>query len=312
MNYKGSCGYVALAMLLSYYDTYFSDSVITEQYDIVSNGNGNDMVARRNSPGVLKDAVSVDYNNYEGFDMGAHEYYNYMLTMQNSSLHAKFITMAAKHGYYDFNDNENPAGSSFNSRLVILKEYLKSRNLSYKIDSCVDADNVREFTINKIQSGVPVLLSVRNSSGGHAVVAYDYDADADIIYCHMGWNAKTTHVSPESSGFSIYNTAMAIDFIGTHCHSNNYKITTVNNNIPSTTSYCYDSPYIEVYNKTHIHSYIAYYEHFGSVTNPYHKAYCSCGDYILANHAYNGVWVSGGQVRGVCYRCQTETVIRTL
>ena len=31
VNYKGSCGYVAIAMLLSYYDTALCDAIIPEQ-----------------------------------------------------------------------------------------------------------------------------------------------------------------------------------------------------------------------------------------------------------------------------------------
>ena len=57
MNYKGSCGYVAIGMLLSYYDTFLSDDIIPEQYDVISAGNETDMVQRRNSPGIKKDLV---------------------------------------------------------------------------------------------------------------------------------------------------------------------------------------------------------------------------------------------------------------
>ena len=36
INYKNSCGYIALGMLLSYYDTYLYDGIIPEQFDAVS------------------------------------------------------------------------------------------------------------------------------------------------------------------------------------------------------------------------------------------------------------------------------------
>lgn len=53
MNYKGSCGYVAIGMILSYYDTFLDDSIIPEQYDMVSNGYDDNIILRRNSPGIL-------------------------------------------------------------------------------------------------------------------------------------------------------------------------------------------------------------------------------------------------------------------
>ena len=36
MNFLGSCGYVGIDMLLSYYDTYLSDNIVPEQYDKVN------------------------------------------------------------------------------------------------------------------------------------------------------------------------------------------------------------------------------------------------------------------------------------
>ena len=58
MNYKGSCGYVAIGMLLSYYDSFLDDNIIPEQYDISSNGYDGDIITRRNSPGILRDIIA--------------------------------------------------------------------------------------------------------------------------------------------------------------------------------------------------------------------------------------------------------------
>lgn len=57
VNYKNSCGYVALGMLLSYYDNYLSDDIVPEAYDVVSSGEDTNMVARKNSPGVYNDYI---------------------------------------------------------------------------------------------------------------------------------------------------------------------------------------------------------------------------------------------------------------
>lgn len=58
MNYQGSCGYVAIGMLLSYYDTYLCDDIIDDSYDSVSIGNDANIISRRNSPGIMKDIIS--------------------------------------------------------------------------------------------------------------------------------------------------------------------------------------------------------------------------------------------------------------
>ena len=50
-NSKGSCGYVALSMILSFYDTYWDDRVIPENYDQNANFQ---TVASFESPGIRK------------------------------------------------------------------------------------------------------------------------------------------------------------------------------------------------------------------------------------------------------------------
>ena len=45
VNYKNSCGYIALGMILSYYDTYLYDGIIPEQYDAISVGTEYNMIS---------------------------------------------------------------------------------------------------------------------------------------------------------------------------------------------------------------------------------------------------------------------------
>ncbi len=128
VNYKGSCGYVAIAMLLSYYDTYWNDNIIPEQYDIASIGTSSDTISRRNSPGVLRDTV-ININDTDDdylTKMSATDYFSYMNSMSNTSLHAKLITIGSSYGYYDFSvdDDEYSAGIVFSSRYNVLIDYL--------------------------------------------------------------------------------------------------------------------------------------------------------------------------------------------
>ena len=58
VNQYNSCGYVALGMLLSYYDSYLDDDIIDNGCDVVSEGNGTNMVERNNSPGIKNETIS--------------------------------------------------------------------------------------------------------------------------------------------------------------------------------------------------------------------------------------------------------------
>lgn len=286
MNYKGSCGYVAMAELLSYYDTYYNDNIVSNNYDIVSVGNDNNMINRRNSPGVLKDVIVSDNNDARlGYSMSALEYYNSITALQNVSLHAKLITIGASLGYYDFSDDYNPCGTNFDSRKKVLENYLDENSIDYDLveyngeSNASKSTNVRKFTINQIKNGNPVLLSISGNYGGHVVVAYDYDELSDSIYCHMGWSANETHVTPESQGFYRYKTATVISFNGEHIHSNNYGITIKNNKKVFTRYYCYDSDDIILYTKK--------YDRYIQYNNLKHQKISSSGIITYEPHMIN-------------------------
>lgn len=296
MNYKGSCGYVALAMLLSYYDTFLSDSIVPEQYDVNSIGTGNDMVERRNSPGVLKDLIADPYDSSNasyGKDMSHIDYYNAIIAMKDSSLHAKLIEIGNNLGYYNFSAKKYPASTNFIKRKNILDNYLKEiiklDAADYSIDYISAEINitkrtaVRNFTISKIQSGIPVILGIGKENGtGHVVIAYDYDHLTDKIYCHFGWGANETHITPEDKEYTIYKSALAINFNLEHIHSNNYGVTTVVDSVANTEYYCYNNHFITTFN--HVHSYDYNYSQFSSTM---HKSYCHCEAYVFQNHSLN-------------------------
>ena len=63
--------------------------------------------------------------------------------------------------------------------------------------------------------------------GAEGTFEYDYDEDTNALFCHMGWNGSTTHVTIESQNFSIYKTALAIDFNISHSDSNNFATSLV-------------------------------------------------------------------------------------
>ena len=290
INYKNSCGYIALGMLLSYYDTYLYDGIIPEQFDAVSVGTEDNMISRRNSPGIVRDVIQNvnDPDDDELIYMTANDYYSTLVSMSNYSLHAKLITIGAYYGNYDFSSMTAPALTNINEREQILNYFLSNvsgiDSENYEITKYSSTtSNVKSFTINAIQSGNPVLLSVAipNTAIGHAVVAYDYDPTTEEIYCHWGLGADQTHINPEDEGFTIFRNAMIIDFNSEHSHSDNYGVTTITNNIPATEYYCYDDCRILTYKALH-----SYTDHYDPYSTTEHKTYCECGEYIIQDHNY--------------------------
>ena len=329
MNYKGSCGYVGIGMLLSYYDSFLLDSIVPEQYDVISRGSSNNIITRRNSPGILHDVLEDPNDptntNYVR-NLTATQYYIRMSSLSTSSLHAKLLMIGAGKGYYNMENNVLPASLYFDNVIEITETYLKDVvNLS-ESDFAINYtnSNVRQFVINNIKNENPVLLGIkRGSIGGHIVIAYDYDDASDTIYCHFGWGPHLTHVTIESQDFDSYVEAMTLDLNFDHSHSNNYAITRSNNDEIVTTYYCSRDCNLQIFNHSHfydIHT-CMYCGHcgFSTVNHTYndnyewidystHKSICECGEYVSQPHA---VLDSSPQLGGykICIFCNGQAQI---
>lgn len=286
MNYQGSCGYVAASMLLSYYDTFLSDRIVPENYDINSISNTYDIYSRFNSPGTLKDIISLPSNpNYAsyGYEMGSIDYYEKVYEMSNMSLHSKLITIGESLGFYNYEAEINHyCSSSLNEIWDVLDEYLGDILFTSSHYEIIDvlpssSEDVRNFVIEKIELGYPVYLTVRDDDSGHAVVAYDYDETNDLIYVHMGYDSESTHVTPESEGYNEYTGAFIIDWSIDHEHSNNYGV--YSNDGTEINYYCYDNPLLSIL------SHVCYYD-AGYESNNFrnHKVKCKCGNYYNEPH----------------------------
>jgi len=239
------------------------------------------MVSRRNSPGVLKDIVSSTNR------ANATVYLNTMKNLKNTSLHAKLITIGDDLGYYDKNDNDGAAGTTFSARLNVLNNYLQNvagysgsnytlDYINYNSPNTSQSNTVKNYIINKIQQGRPVLISISGTQGGHVAVAYEYDSTTDSIYTNMGWFGAYTHITPESQGFITYKSALVIDWNISHVHTNNYSVVSGT----QTNFYCFESSAID------------YYDHDGAtctyqqINDNYnqHSTSCTCGWIGLQEH----------------------------
>ena len=313
-NYKGSCGYVAIGMLLSYYDTFLCDEIIPEQYDVQSIGTETNMINRRNSPGILNDTV------VNGFNISAIDYYTQMNTLKNISLHAKLITIGHSLGYYNYLSFTNmPAGTTFGMLLAVTKTYLQlfrnystnDYSISYQYEYEATSNNsVRDFVIENIKSGKPVLLAVQginpsnNQKEGHAVIAYDYDEITDEIYCHFGWGGDKTHITPESEGLNLYKAAFTIDFNYSHSHTDNYAVINYSPTGEETiNNYCYNSGDIITYSHIHI-----FEDKYDSYDSEHHIVFCECDEYDIEEHNLCYSYLDNNAHIVSCERCDYEGV----
>ena len=240
-NVKGSCTYIAFDMLLSFYDTYWDDSYIPENYDM------NTILPSNNFDINVIDSVESPATYGEEYSLVSgkttQEYYNIVEQYSNFYHHLKLIEIGKQiFGQYKFEDPSNPCGLTLSELLELANHYLynvlgKSKSEVQIVTNHSMNMSVKDFMIHMITQGIPVELRAGGSSGGHAMVAYDYNPSTDMIYVHPGWRGYSddTHVTINSAGFTNYWDATAIVPQTNHSHSNNYKFIDGYN---STDTYC--------------------------------------------------------------------------
>ncbi len=278
-NSNDSCGYIALSMLLSYYDNYISDDIIDEKYDVSTNNTTNDFIKYRISPGTLCE-TGHEHKNY-------HTYYDYILATKNYNFHTYLISLGIEAGVNKKSDDGYP--TSMNDRIKVLKKYLDSKNIDYSIDSkqFKTSKKIKEYVIENIKKGYPVLVGVKNNYNAHAVIAYEYDETNDKIYCHMG-DALHTRNTIEDVEFTKYVNAMVLKINQPHTHTNNYVV--------NGQTYCYCNTHLKVYDDIK-HNY-----KYTCIDSSNHHAYCSCGENFIDKHEFKRTFNSG-KAKSVCIDC---------
>lgn len=323
-NYKGSCGYVAIGMVLSYYDTFWSDEIIPEQYDVNSIGSGLDLKEREDSPGILDDVI--DGTGLNANTLTNQEYLDFVHAQAGTSLHARLIEIGQQKGYYRISD-KLPCGTTHAERRSIVWSYFndvlnykegKDYVLKEKVKGFgITSHDVRSFAIEQVQKGNLVILGIKKENSdkdGHVVVGYGYDEK--YLVCHLGWEGYGI-VPPEYQHYTIFDSALVIEFKTNRTKSNNYiwnngktelyfSYEDISDNHELVHHHHFDNKYknysaFEHYayccceeSKVENHSYC---DHYSTYSKTQHKVYCACGAYKLESHVVKAC--SGNPLYGI-------------
>lgn len=221
INNIGSCGYVSLIQAMSYYDTFYNDSIIPEAFDRNYSSALTENEANLHSPGTLRlKYKNSDYSSYYSFCHNTQSYcFQSFLTVEKNinkgtDTENKFSFSI---GAWDYNDLLKEVYQ--NSATVAVGVYTNKSQDSYinLIKNIIDSGNPAIVHIKKVNDGV--------ESGHHSVVAYDYDENG--IYANFGWDSNSNH-SLLLGGDNKYNAIYCVATLNFkefgHSHSNNYII----------------------------------------------------------------------------------------
>lgn len=228
-NNLGSCGFVSLIQALSYYDTFYNDNIIPEQYDR-NPGNYNSFEdAKLVSPGVLR-------NYYYGSTRAG--YYTYCHSNMDEDLESKLTVIHNQNYNTDFENEDFLYSIGGWDYQELLDNFYQEFNSNITVNVVSNLSGTNEFFEQRIKtiidSGHPAVVHIKKMEGGtqhayHSVVAYEYDEDG--IWANFGWESDSDNHQLLLGGTNGYNTISQVFYLdftsNPEVHSNNYIVRNV-------------------------------------------------------------------------------------
>ncbi|MDD5932845.1 MAG: hypothetical protein PUC70_00990 [bacterium] len=232
-NVKGSCTYVAVDMLLSYYDSFWNDNFLPEKYDGENVFVNETILNATESPGSKNEAdVGISTNN-----LSDEEYLNLVNNHKDDIVHFDLLSRGIeKLNLYNEDKKILSLSTSLSNVRDVIYDYLDESISLSRDDIKIGFKNsnptkMRETIIENVSKGIPVIIDARDREdssaedvSAHSFLAYDYDEINDEIYCNAGWYGSSySHISMTDLGFPYIQEIMYFEPTIEHEHSFNYS-----------------------------------------------------------------------------------------
>jgi len=237
-NRKGSCTYVAVDMLLSYYDTFWADNFLPENYDGKNAFADVSILDAVESPGS-KNETDIDVNLY---NLSDEEYFRLVNNNSSKIVHFDLVSRGIeKLDLYNETTKDLTLGTFLRDVRDVIYDYLEESTILNRSVIKIGFQNsnasiMRKTIIDKVTHGIPVIVDAASATTAHSFIAYDYDETNDEIYCNAGWYRESTHhISMTDLGYTRLQEIMYFEPNIEHSHSYNYSI---NNEYGNLTQIC--------------------------------------------------------------------------
>ena len=232
-NVKSSCTYVAVDMLLSYYDSFWNDNFLPEKYDGENVFVNETILNATESPGS-KNEVDAGISTS---GLSDEEYLNLINNYKDDIVHFDLLSRGIeKLNLYDEEKKELSLGTLLRDVREVVYDYLDESTSLSKDDIKIGFENsnptkMRETIIKNVSKGIPVIIDARDRKdpsakdvSAHSFIAYDYDEVNDEIYCNAGWYSSSSwHISMSDLGYPYIQEIMYFEPAIEHAHSFNYS-----------------------------------------------------------------------------------------
>ena len=229
VNSHGSCGYVSFIQYLSYYDTFWNDSIIPTKYERNQGNVASLSLARAVSPGVVRQSYPND-NLYDYIQNNkATDFQMYLMSVVNESQGNSVNDYSYSIGMWDYDRILNELFKS--TTVTFTYKRVRDFGLNAKPTDQSVIDWFDLYVKHQINLGNPVMLHIADYNEitakyekYHSVVAYYYDDNG--IHAHFGWGETSSDVVITDEYQITEAGVMSLDNVE-ETHSNNYLVNNI-------------------------------------------------------------------------------------
>lgn len=201
-NTGSICSIISTEILLGYYDSFYNDEIVAEEYDVPITSY------------KFKDDITIyDFSQSPGVD----DYLNGVNTFRD------YLYDLAKN---EINVDSNNGGMTSLNQIKLVEKYLSKRNIAHHLNTCEGnfSDILSTRTKDLIKNAINANRPIISNGKGHSTVAFAYDDN--YVWVHTGWGyTAATPWSTYEGNLFTNNTIGCIDIDEInelHKHSNNY------------------------------------------------------------------------------------------
>ena len=196
-NRLGTCGYVSLIQLMSFYDTFYNDNIIPDNYDRSNEKATSLSSAVANSPGV-EPTKWADYPCDGGDLYIASKYREFCFDRMQFDFQS-YLTILNNQNRGTDNDSEFKYSiGAWSYKAIFDKMYGDDEVIVSEYDDDYSQSELKQIIKDFISGGDPVVVHIRDESDPnkdnwryHSVVAYE--CSGNTIYANFGWGSGSTH-----------------------------------------------------------------------------------------------------------------------
>lgn len=298
-NTNNSCSFIALEMLLNYYDNCYNESIVAEKYESHScQICVNDGIPKFvDSPGSKVDTYGITFkeDGYES-NISSFEYNSNIINTKNMFLHSRLICEALELNYcknYTYGTSEKQLVDICDSYLsqILGKNNYSIESGSFYNPKIEEKKLMAERCISLLKQEKPVLLML-NLFGGHSVIAFKFDEVNKMVYFHSGY-----HNYMRICKLSIDD---IIDEIFGYIHLE-FNIP----NVPDTNYYYMDEYVTKKLKFNSFNANIIHTHQYKYICNKEkHYCYCKCGANYIEDHEFKNIVFVRGAEYLKCLKCE--------